>query len=42
MAGTVLYDGIISGAAMAAAMNVSGGDILPIVSANGQRVLLLA
>ena len=41
MAGLVLYDGVISGSAIAAAINVSGSNCVTIPYANGMRVLVL-
>lgn len=40
-AATIVYDGNVSGALIAAAMTMSGANCVPIVYANGMKVLIL-
>jgi hypothetical protein len=42
MAATILYDGTISGGAIAATIACSGANVISIPYANGMRVLLIA
>ena len=41
MAGSVVYDGVVSGAAIAAAMTISAASVFAVPYSNGQRILIV-